>query len=99
MHCDDFSRTETQRRSLLERPVSRRRLLQAGIGATISLYAARALPLARALEAGEASAATAPNAPVLVNVFVPGGLDLLDTLVPTAAYGRYADLRPAIKVA
>jgi uncharacterized protein (DUF1501 family) len=99
MHCDDFSRTDAQRRSVATRPISRRRLLQAGIGATISLYAARAMPLARALEAGEASAAAAPNAPALVNVFVPGGLDLLDTLVPTAAYGRYADLRPAIKVA
>jgi uncharacterized protein (DUF1501 family) len=99
MHCDDFSRTDAQRRSLVTRPISRRRLLQAGLGATISLYAARAMPLARALEAGEASAAAAPNAPVLVNVFVPGGLDLLDTLVPSAAYGRYADLRPAIKVA
>jgi uncharacterized protein (DUF1501 family) len=98
MHCDDFSRTDAQRRSVLTRPISRRRLLQAGLGATISLYAARAMPLARALEAGEASAAAAPNAPVLVNVFVPGGLDLLDTLVPTSGYGRYADLRPAIKV-
>jgi uncharacterized protein (DUF1501 family) len=99
MHCDDFSRTDAQRRSVVTRPISRRRLLQAGLGATISLYAARAMPLARALEAGEASAAAAPNAPVLVNVFVPGGLDLLDTLVPTASYGRYAELRPAIKVA
>ena len=36
---------------------------------------------------------------MLVNVFVPGGLDLLDTLVPGDAYGRYADLRPALKVA
>jgi uncharacterized protein (DUF1501 family) len=99
MHCDDFSRTDAERRSALARPISRRRLLQAGLGATISLYAARAMPLARALEAGEASAAAAPNAPVLVNVFVPGGLDLLDTVVPTGSYGRYADLRPAIKVA
>ena len=36
---------------------------------------------------------------MLVNVFVPGGLDLLDTLVPGDAYARYADLRPALKVA
>ncbi|HEX6697310.1 MAG TPA: hypothetical protein VF080_10960, partial [Solirubrobacteraceae bacterium] len=86
MHCDDFSRTDADRRSALARPISRRRLLQAGLGATISLYAAKAMPLARALEAGEASAAAAPNAPVLVNVFIPGGLDLLDTLVPTASY-------------
>jgi uncharacterized protein (DUF1501 family) len=99
MHCNDFSRTDADRRSALTRPISRRRLLQAGLGATISLYAAKAMPLARALEAGEAAAQAAPNAPVLVNVFIPGGLDLLDTLVPTAAYGRYADLRPVLKVA
>jgi uncharacterized protein (DUF1501 family) len=99
MHCDDFTRTDADRRSRLDRPLSRRTLLQAGLGATISLYAARALPLSRAFEAAEASAQAAPNAPVLVNVFVPGGLDLLDTLVPTGAYGRYADLRPALKVA
>ena len=99
MHCDDFTRTDAERRSRLQAPISRRRLLQAGLGATISLYAARAMPLARAFEAAEASAADAPDAPVLVNVFVPGGLDLLDTLVPGDAYGRYADLRPALKVA
>src|SRR4051812_20525360 len=99
MHCDDFSRTDAERRSRLEAPISRRRLLQAGLGATISLYAARAMPLTRAFEAAEASAQGAPNAPVLVNVFVPGGLDLLDTLVPGDAYARYADLRPALKVA
>src|SRR4051794_6438556 len=99
MHCDDFSRTDAERRLRLEAPISRRRLLQAGLGATISLYATRAMPLTRAFEAAEASAQAAPNAPVLVNVFVPGGLDLLDTLVPGDAYARYADLRPALKVA
>src|SRR4051812_28835622 len=99
MHCDDFSRTDAERRSRLEAPMSRRRLLQAGLGATISLYATRAMPLSRAFEAAEASAQAAPNAPVLVNVFVPGGLDLLDTLVPGDAYARYADLRPELKVA
>ena len=82
MHCDDFTRTDAERRSQLAAPISRRRLLQAGLGATISLYAARAMPLTRAFQAAEASAQAAPDAPVLVNVFVPGGLDLLDTLVP-----------------
>jgi uncharacterized protein (DUF1501 family) len=94
--CDDFRQTEAQRRSLLDRPVSRRRLLQAGLGATLSVYAARALPLTRQLEA---AAAAAPGAPVLVTVFVPGGLDLLDTLVPAGAYGRYADLRRTLRIA
>ena len=46
-----------------------------------------------------------PNAPVLVNVFVPGGLDLLDTLVPGDAYGALrgpapgAEGRPAGRAA
>ena len=61
MHCDDFSRTDAERRSRLEAPISRRRLLQAGLGATISLYAARSMPLTRAFEAAEASAQAAPE--------------------------------------
>jgi uncharacterized protein (DUF1501 family) len=96
--CDDCRRTEAQRRSLADRPVSRRGLLQLGLGATVSLYAASAMPFGRVLEAAQASAAGAPQAPVLVNVFVPGGLDLLDTLVPVGDYGRYADLRRTIRV-
>jgi len=97
--CDDFHATDRARRRMLEAPLSRRRLLQAGLGATLSVYGARALGLGDSLEIAQASAAAAPNAPVLVNVFIPGGLDLLDTLVPVDAYGRYADLRPALKVA
>lgn len=96
--CDDFRRTDAQRRSLAGRPISRRRLLQLGLGATLSVYGARAAPLRRALEAAEAQAGGAPAAPVLVSVFVPGGVDLLDTLVPVADYSRYADLRPGLKV-
>jgi uncharacterized protein (DUF1501 family) len=56
------------------------------------------MPIQRVLEVAAADAATAPNAPVLVSVFLPGGVDLLDTLVPLHAYGRYADLRPNLKV-
>jgi uncharacterized protein (DUF1501 family) len=96
--CDDFRHTEAERRTPTGRPISRRALLQAGLGATLSVYAAKALPFAQQLQAAEASAAVNPEAPVLVNVFVPGGLDLLDTLVPTGAYGRYADLRSTLKV-
>jgi uncharacterized protein (DUF1501 family) len=35
---------------------------------------------------------------VLVSVFLPGGVDLLDTLVPLHDYGRYAELHPKLKV-
>jgi len=55
-------------------------------------------PLTRMLEAAQAQAATAPNAPILVSVFLPGGVDLLDTLVPQAGYGAYADLRKGLKL-
>lgn len=96
--CRDFHRTDAQRRSLMDRPLSRRSLLRLGVGATMSIYAARALPFTRMLEAAEAQAADAPGAPVLVNVFVPGGLDLLDTIVPMAQQGRYADLRRTTRV-
>jgi uncharacterized protein (DUF1501 family) len=74
-------------------PLSRRSLMMLGLGATMSVYASQAMPFARTLEAAEAQAAAAPGAPVLVNVFVPGGIDLLDTIVPAGQYGRYADLR------
>ena len=56
------------------------------------------MPVQRVLEAAAADAAAAPNAPVLVSVFLPGGVDLLDTVVPLHDYGRYADLRPKLKV-
>ena len=48
----------------------------------MSLYATKAMSLERVLEAAHAQAAAAPNAPVLVSVFLPGGCDLLDTLPP-----------------
>src|SRR4051794_24106418 len=97
-HCDDFSKTDLARRDAFGGKLSRRRILQAGAGAVLSMYAAQAMPFARVLGAAEADAAVNPNAPVLVSIFVPGGLDLLDTLIPIAGYGRYADLRPTIKV-
>ncbi len=96
--CRDFHRTEVQARTLLDRPISRRSLLQIGVGATVSFYAARALPLTDQLAAAQAAASANPDAPVLVHVFVPGGLDLLDTLVPLEQAERYAALRPALHV-
>src|SRR5204862_2267967 len=54
--------------------------------------------VSRVLEAAAADAAAAPDAPVLVSVFLPGGVDLLDTLVPLHDYGRYAELHPKLKV-
>jgi len=97
--CDDFRQTSAStRRSWVDAPLTRRRLIAGGLGATLAVYAAKAMPLTRMLEAAEAQAATAPNAPILVSVFLPGGVDLLDTLVPQAAYGAYADLRKGLKL-
>ena len=98
--CDDFHRTsEAKRRDFLGgAPLTRRQVLAGGLGAGITLYAAQALPFSRVLEAAAADAAASPNAPVLVSVFLPGGVDLLDTLVPLHDYGRYADLHKDLKV-
>ena len=97
--CDDFHTTsETRRRSFLDTPLSRRQVIGRGIGAGLAIYAAKAMPLVRILEAAEASAAAAPGAPVLVTVFLPGGCDLLDTIIPASQYGRYANLRPGLKI-
>ena len=56
------------------------------------------MPLTRVLEAASAEAQAAPNAPILVSIFLPGGCDLLDTIVPQSQYGQYADLRPSLKL-
>ena len=97
--CDDFhSTSETRRRSFLDTPLSRRQVIGRGLGAGLAVYAAKAMPLMRILEAAEAEAAAAPNAPVIVAVFMPGGCDLLDSIVPMNQFGAYADLRPGLKV-
>src|SRR5439155_12819882 len=70
--CDDFRRAR--------RPVAltRRQVVLGGL----SIYAATALAPGRALQAARAQAAAAPDAPVLVSVFLPGGCDLLSTVTP-----------------
>jgi uncharacterized protein (DUF1501 family) len=83
--CDDFHETR--------RAITRRQMIGRSIGAGLSVYMAANTPLGRVLEAAEASAAGAPNAPVLVSVFLPGGCDLLSTLAPTQQAGKLADLR------
>src|SRR3954453_23699768 len=97
--CDDFhSTSETRRRSFLDTPLSRRQMIGRGLGAGLAIYAAKAMPFMRILEAAEAQAQAAPAAPILVTVFLPGGCDLLDTIVPVSQFGRYADLRPGLKI-
>src|SRR3954468_2608315 len=83
--CDDFRRTR--------RPLSLTRR-QAVLGG-LSVYAASALaPSTRLLDIAKAQ--VAPDAPVLVSVFLPGGCDLLSTLAPLDQEGRLADLRRSL---
>jgi uncharacterized protein (DUF1501 family) len=96
--CDDFHQTSESVRRSFAPGVTRRQVIGRGLAAGVAVYAARALPLTRILEIAEADAQANPNAPVLVSVFLPGGCDLLDTLVPQDQFGAYADLRPGLKV-
>src|SRR5437762_11619758 len=82
--CDDFRRTR--------RPVTltRRQVVVGGL----SIYAATALAPRGLLDLARAQ--SAPDAPVLVSVFMPGGCDLLATLTPLDQAGKLADLRRSI---
>jgi uncharacterized protein (DUF1501 family) len=94
--CQDFHRaSEAARRDVL----TRRQMLKWGIGAGVTVYAAQRLPTRHLLDAATAEAAAAPDAPVLVSVFLPGGLDLLDTLMPLEQEGTLRDLRGAVSPA
>jgi uncharacterized protein (DUF1501 family) len=97
--CDDFRQTSgVARDRWLGSGLTRRQAIGGALGGALAIWAEQAMPFARVLEAASASAAGAPGAPVLVTVFLPGGCDLLDTLVPVGAFGRYADLRPGTKI-
>jgi len=74
--------------------VTRRQLLGRSIGLGLTLYASKLLTVDRLLEAAQAQAA--PEAPVLVSVFLPGGCDLLAALPPLDQLGRYNDLRASL---
>jgi uncharacterized protein (DUF1501 family) len=94
--CQDFHRaSEAARRDVL----TRRQMLKWGIGAGVTVYAAHAMPTVHLLDAAAAEAAAAPDAPVLVSVFLPGGLDLLDTLMPLEQEGVLRDLRAGVSPA
>jgi uncharacterized protein (DUF1501 family) len=91
--CQDFHHASEATRNAV---FTRRQALRFGVGAGLSIYAQRNIPFLRALEAATAEAQARPDAPILVSVFLPGGLDLLDTLVPLGQEGRYRDLRGPI---
>ena len=78
--------------------LSRRAFLARAGGLAMAVYGAGALG-PRAYEAGIASAAAqaSPADPVLVSVFLPGGLDSLSVLVPDGD-PRYAALRTNLRI-
>jgi uncharacterized protein (DUF1501 family) len=88
--CDDFHRTSAA--------ITRRQLVGRSLAAGVTAYMAANPPLARVLEAAEASAADAPAAPVLVSVFLPGGCDLLSALAPMDQAARLSNLRRGLLV-
>lgn len=91
--CDDFHRAAA--RPAGAGGLTRREVIGLGLGASVALYLAPGTPVQRALEASQA-AAQDPSSRILVSVFLPGGIDLLDTIVPLDQYGTYRAARPSI---
>ncbi len=77
--------------------LTRRSLLLRGAGAGLAVYGASKLGVG-ALEAGIAEAAAGPEKPILVSIFLPGGVDGQSILAPTGD-SRYASLRPTLRLA
>ena len=109
--CNDFSRTGLLRAAAAQAgsglpeiepgmPVpagtglSRRSFLARSAGLALAVYGGNWLG-SRALEDGIASAAAGPSSPVLVSVFLEGGIDSLSVLYP-ATDSRYYSLRPKL---
>jgi hypothetical protein len=76
--------------------LDRRTFLLASAGAALSVYGASMLS-PRHFEEGiaEASAASGPNQPVLVSIFMEGGWDALSVLAPVKE-AKYKELRPVL---
>jgi uncharacterized protein (DUF1501 family) len=109
--CNDFSRASFLKRAagragsaLPERDpgapipagagLDRRQFLVRSAGLLVSVYGAAQLDLA-AFHEGVAKAAAGPANPVLVSVFLPGGVDSLSLLAPVG-YAKYRQLRPKL---
>ncbi len=77
--------------------LDRRTFLLASAGAALSVYGASMLS-PRHFEEGiaQASAASGPNPPVLVSIFMEGGWDALSVLAPVVKEAAYHELRPGL---
>jgi uncharacterized protein (DUF1501 family) len=108
--CQDFSRSEVLRRagaavvpapeldSRMPTPpgtgLQRRSFLVRSAGVVLSIYGASRLGL-EAFEEGIARAASGPPQPILVSVFLNGGIDSLSVLAPVGD-PQYRKLRPTL---
>ena len=78
--------------------MDRRRFLLGAAGGLLSVYGAERLGLTnRVLGDGIAAAAAGPSSPVLVSVFLAGGIDALSVLAPVNDR-TYRKLRPTLAV-
>ena len=80
------------------RELTRRRLLQCGVAGLASIYGPKALGWESVWESAAAEGA-ALDQNCLVLLYLAGGNDGLNTIVPAGAadYAAYADARPAIR--
>jgi uncharacterized protein (DUF1501 family) len=105
-HCSGFSQAQAGRGLRGIEPgmpvpagtgLSRRSFLARGTGLALSVFGGSMLSR-MAFEEGIAKAAAGPAQPVLVSIFMSGGMDSLSFLAPVGD-PRYASLRPTLKLA
>ncbi|MEA2493634.1 MAG: hypothetical protein QOJ29_1545 [Thermoleophilaceae bacterium] len=92
-HCQDFSRAGMPQAA--GAGLSRRSFLMRGSALALSVYGGTRLLGIDALQAGVAQAAAGDAPPVIVSVFLEGGIDALSVLAPVGD-SAYQRLRPKL---